>query len=375
MNVGRVIALFLYCFGVFVVPMAIILPLVFIFMPNPYVIQTDLLAVENGVFKTPQLIFGEGAKLAEVARSPIPGALAAEGATYEDGAWASVSVFATPEAGRTALDVVLDRIPRNATTQTPGTVTFTRSDNGRRGLLTTIGPYLFLVDDPTEDDPRSRLELLPVVAENPEKNFVTVILFDYWQWSLAALIAYILVQFLIFPRLGSWATRVGPDAGVVAIDGQALRRRLLDINNLNVPFEVKPGKRDDELIVEWRHTDDRWVGLMSVGGVKILARIRLRIDDDRSCLVRSQDATSTVQWSVGVADPASFRWRGSKGIVFKQYDRGRAYGLVFKNGKLVLDDAYNYRFDLDEMKNPIVAIIIGSGWAYNPVVTFNRVFN
>ena len=375
MNVGRVVLLFVYCFGAFIVPMAIILPLGFIFKPDPYLVRTEYLVADGGAFKTPDRIFGADAAIDDVALGLGEAPLAAAGARMKDGGWAAVAAFPSAERARDALDTLLQRIPRTSTTTTLNGVTYSRADSKRRGLLTVVGSHLFLVEGAPGSDPWTRLAMLPAITENPERNLVTVLLFDHWEWSLAALIAYILVQFGIFPRLGSWAARVEPEPGTVAVDGRTLRNRLLAINEMHAPFEIRQGRRDGDLTVEWRHTDTHWVSLMSAGGVSVLARIHLRIDSDRTCRVRAQDYVRSVQWNAGAGPTASHNWRAFKGIALKQFERGRAFGLIYKNGSLVLDDAYDYRFDINEMKNPIVAIITGSGWTYTPVVTFMRVFN
>jgi hypothetical protein len=63
-------------------------------------------------------------------------------------------------------------------------------------------------------------------------------------------------------------------------------------------------------------------------------------------------------------------WSFFRGINFFQYERGVQVGLFFKDGQWT--KAYNYRFNLAEMKNPLIEVIAGSGWTFAPVVTFFR---
>ena len=50
----------------------------------------------------------------------------------------------------------------------------------------------------------------------------------------------------------------------------------------------------------------------------------------------------------------------------------RAFGVMFVDGRLVPTLSHRYRFDLRELKAPVIAAIANSGWAYRPVITFWR---
>jgi len=51
-----------------------------------------------------------------------------------------------------------------------------------------------------------------------------------------------------------------------------------------------------------------------------------------------------------------------------QYERGVQYGVIYKDGKFKVDYAYNYAFNIAEIKNPIIDVITGSDWEFRPVV-------
>jgi hypothetical protein len=149
------------------------------------------------------------------------------------------------------------------------------------------------------------------------------------------------------------------------------------INALAVPFSVLPGKRDDELLVEWKYADAQWIGVMAAGGVKSMARIKLRLDPEAN-RVRAQDTLYSIKWqAAGAAAPAariSASW--FRGIVFHQYDAGFIGGLIIEeDGHPKLGAGYTWRFTLNEMKNPLIETIRASGWDWKPVVSFVRFIN
>jgi len=44
------------------------------------------------------------------------------------------------------------------------------------------------------------------------------------------------------------------------------------------------------------------------------------------------------------------------------------YGAQIKNGKIIFDKLYKYKFITEELKAPIISLITTSGWGYAPRV-------
>jgi hypothetical protein len=379
-NIGKIALLFAYCFGCIIVPVVVGLVVVFAFAPDPYLPQQDLLKVTAGNFVTPEAALGTEARLTPTIGQLLPETLVAEAqavveAEYAGDAQLALAAFAAEKAkaGRASL---LDSIPRKQTSYTPGKVRYTRSDNGRSGLIVVVGNYLIAIEAPEVEPLYRILESLPAVVDNPDPGIMIIFTENYLALFLGLLLFYILIQLLIWPRLGTWASRVMAPADLQRVSATELRDSLLKLNEQDLPFMISEGKKSNELIASWRYTDSRWVSLMSKGGITGLARIRLRLDEKKK-LVRAQDNISSIQWqeAAGGVMSANLRFSAFKGIVFAQYEWGVSYGVVFKNGKLEVDSLYDYSFSMAELKNPLIEIITGSGWDYNPVVTFIRLFN
>jgi len=192
-------------------------------------------------------------------------------------------------------------------------------------------------------------------------------------WTTVALVlAYMVFVGILMFRMASWAGTIKPEPGTEPIDLMEMRARLLAINELDVPFHIVSGKRG-KLVAEWRIADARWAGPMEAGGLKMVHKITLVLDETRK-RVYTRDREWRCSFRAGIGHLSMF---GSFfiGIVFFSYERAAEYGLLFRNGKLVFDSAYDYRFELVEMKKPLVDVIIGSGWAFRPVVVSGRLFN
>ncbi len=179
----------------------------------------------------------------------------------------------------------------------------------------------------------------------------------------------LLYGFFLF-RIGSWAARIFPSASHVPISEELLKKRLFEINQLDLPFHIREGKKG-MLIAEWKIADAKWATILEQGGLKILHQIYLKLDP-QEFKVRVQDREKRISWSHGLG-ATGFSFSFFRGINFFQYERGAALGLFYQEGKWSVSPVYNYRFLLSEMKNPIIEVITHSGWIFSPVVTFFRV--
>jgi hypothetical protein len=141
---------------------------------------------------------------------------------------------------------------------------------------------------------------------------------------------------------------------------------------MDVPFRVVERKRN-KLDVVWHLADAKWVGLMTANKVSRVEIMRLRLSDrDKSC--RAVEISKAIKASAdGTTLQFAFSFSFFRGIVFGQWEYEKQFGLIFKDGGLTFDTAYEYKFSLSELKNPIVNIIVSSGWSFKPVMFFSRI--
>lgn len=332
---------FVLLFAAFVVPMGGTALLV-VFGPHPYVLN------------------GEG-----------PGLEWLKEKSFQDGSLVLVRRYETEsEAARAARDVadaVSDRLTRN-----PHNVArYYRSDRDRHGLVLPVGEYVVHVGAPSAEGVEKRFRALGFVRENPDRNPLSTALDDHFPLTLAGFGGYIAFLGLFMVRGGAWAARVAPDKAAVPVPLSTLRSRLMEINRLNLPFqvtEVRPGR----FVADWRIVDAKWIGVMQAGGLRSAHRVFVDLDETQH-KARVLDRAGMIRWE---ADGVG-RFVGGlsffQGIVFAQFERGRMVGLLYdrKTGWSIRE-GYNYRFDLAEMKRPLIEAVTRSGWTWQPVVTFFR---
>jgi len=184
-------------------------------------------------------------------------------------------------------------------------------------------------------------------------------------------LAYGLAQiFLILLRIGSWATAVEPRCKV-RFPSEELRKRLLSLNDEKLPFGVLQDSKDlNRIVASWKIVDEKWIELFAARGLRMQYELRMKLIEGEG-VVKAQDNFRKLEY-VGGLDEKGIKLgsRSSffRGISLFRYERGLQYGVIYKNGKLKIDYAYNYTFDMAEIKNPVIEIITGSGWEFRPVV-------
>lgn len=188
-----------------------------------------------------------------------------------------------------------------------------------------------------------------------------------WAGVAAAFAVYLLAVVGYFFKGASWASSAEPKPGVQAASASALIARLEAVNGVEVPFRVEKGRREGELEVIWRYADAKWVDLARARGMRRVHRIQLVLDEAER-VVRAADFTASHDWSAGLGG-ADFEWKASMGIVFMDIQGGRVFGLQFdENGRPKPELSYAYRFNLMEMKSPLIQAVTQAGWTWRPVV-------
>lgn len=242
------------------------------------------------------------------------------------------------------------------------------------GRIKRIEEVILHVEAKREENVDEMFKQAGLIISNPKANLLTDIFHKgkHWGYILIVILVYAAIQFPIWNRVGSWATTVHPKPGVLPVSESELRHRLLAINEMNVPFQVTE-RKDGKIDVTWRLADAKWAGLMTLNKVTHIQLIRLRLsEEDKAC--RALDVIKSVHATAdGLRMGFSLSFSFFRGIVFGQWEYEKQYGLIFKDGRLTFDKVYEYKFRHDELKNPIVNIVIQSGWQYKPVLFISRI--
>ncbi|MBX7212171.1 MAG: hypothetical protein K1X78_27940 [Verrucomicrobiaceae bacterium] len=170
-----------------------------------------------------------------------------------------------------------------------------------------------------------------------------------------------------FFKGAGWAGSMPPAAGAAVVGSHELAARLMAVNQLDVPFSVTPGSQPDEFFADWRYADAKWIDLARARGMRRTFRIKLTLDEPCHT-VRATDYFAVYDWSAGRGG-ADLDWKGGTGIVFFQKEQQTVIGLQFdEHGRPKAKPAYTFKFDLNEMKSPVITAVTRAGWTWRPTV-------
>ncbi len=208
--------------------------------------------------------------------------------------------------------------------------------------------------------PAPRPPLLPVL-----QSLGT--LFEPTSVKVSGLLLMMTLYSVIFFKGAAWAGSTAAVAGKAAVSARDLEMRLLSINDLDVPFAITQGATPNEFIADWRYADAKWVDHARAHGLRRTFRIRITLDESART-VRATDYMASFDWSVGRSG-AGMEWKTGTGIVFFQMEKQSIIGLQLdEQGRFKPEVMYTYRFNLSEMKSPLIAAVTQAGWTWRPTI-------
>jgi len=367
----KVFLAFVYFFGSILIVFGLLWLIIWV-APAEFVLDRAALSNHNGRFDHPDRIFSN---LPTKEPFTFPGSVAGLAAKDETvNAW--VLLCKNKKEAQVVFKAYGSHVAKGDKWQSsgPGYLNYRLSDPGLRGQVKLIDEVVVHVQGRDDDTVEKGFQQAGLMVSNPRANILTVIAHtNKYLWHIVVFIlAYTAIQFPIWNRVASWAAAVRPKAGIQPVSEPELRQRLLAINAMDVPFHVveKKGKKLD---VVWRLADAKWVGLMTANKVSRVEIMRLRLSErDKSC--RVVEISKAIKASAdGTTLQFAFSFSFFRGIVFGQWEYEKQFGLIFRDGGLTFDTAYEYKFSLSELKNPIVNIVVSSGWSFKPVMFFSRI--
>jgi len=289
--------------------------------------------------------------------------------TTSDGVSVSAEQYPSDDAARNAMSETSDALETNLASTGPGIFRYRLADTQARGIILRAGSVVVRAEGADAATVERAVSDLPFLGRNPRSadRWLYAIFEKHLAGFFVGLGIYVVLVAIAMFRGGAWAARISPATGVPPVAAEELRRRLRAVNELELPLHVRDGKRGC-LVAEWKLVDARWTGLLEKGGLSIAHWVKLKLDGERH-IVRAIDFSRKVSWSAGVPH-ASFSFSFFRGITFAEVESGSSVGLLFRDGAWTVDRAYQYAYDLNELKAPIVAAVVTSGWTYQPVAFF-----
>lgn len=305
-----------------------------------------------------------------------PGAAAGVMAPQEEST-IKVLVFETEKKAKEVFKAYAEQAARGSgasQSSGPGYHAYRNSEKGVAGRVELVARVILHAEAKDSDSAEQLIQNSGIMRSNPEANWLTAFFTTekYFPHLIVLIILYAAPQFRIWNRVVSWATRVPAKPGVEPVSEEELRRRLLAINQEDVPFkvvEVKGGKIE----ATWRLADAKWAGIMTLNKVKELRILQLR-PSEKEKVCRALDIGKSVRASAdGLEMGFSLSGYIFRGVILAQWEYEVQYGFTFRDGRIRFEKVYEYKFDYDELKRPIVEVITASGWEYRPVLFISKI--
>jgi hypothetical protein len=191
----------------------------------------------------------------------------------------------------------------------------------------------------------------------------------------AGLIAFGIGIFFALYALGFFNYLGGKKNDPNAVTKAVMEQKILSLNDDSKPYHIIKGDISD-IIAEWRIADANWWGIFNKNHFDKSYHAYLLLDEPRHS-VRCFEELGSVSWSAGTAGftPMVHYNRSSfSGRVLYQKEYAVQYGIKDLNqpqaGKV-----YDYKFDVDEIRKPIIEMVNRNGWEWVPVTARRHVIN
>lgn len=162
-------------------------------------------------------------------------------------------------------------------------------------------------------------------------------------------------------------------SNILPISSQDLINKILGLDDPAKPYNIVRGK-DTDLVAEWKIADAQWYGIFNKSGLNSAYTAFLQVDESRHS-VRCYEELYRITWTAGLQGLIpSINYQknffGGRILYSKQYAKG--YGLKQlappEPGKV-----YDYKFDINEIRGPIILTVEENGWEWVPVTAKRHV--
>ena len=160
------------------------------------------------------------------------------------------------------------------------------------------------------------------------------------------------------------ASQPAPQPGAAPLfnPSQDLYARLMALNRPTAPYRIVDGRSENvDLIAEWKIVDAQWYQIFAKASLTKVFRIFLKFDPPRR-EVRAMDHEYTVSWRAGVPS------LGMQSSFFQGQKSSISFGIgAGFTENLAPGVVYKYKFNTNELKQPIQQVIASCGWSYKGV--------
>ena len=162
-------------------------------------------------------------------------------------------------------------------------------------------------------------------------------------------------------------------SSIPPVTKRELLDRLLALNAPSKPYQIV-GSVESDLIAEWKIVDAEWYGIFNKNGLKQSYQAFLLADETRHA-VRCYEELGTIAWTVGLKGPipvVSYAKSFFRGRILYGKEYAKGYGMK-QLSPPEPGQVYDYEFDVNEIRGPIILTVEQSGWEWVPVTAKRHV--
>ena len=244
------------------------------------------------------------------------------------------------------------------------TYKISRFSDGTVSFAQGLTGFVLQIVTKDQEDLKNYFKKIGMVIENKDihgiqrwlsRNIVTVL--------VIFLLLYSIIWISGIFKGGAWIAAVYPEQGVQAVPAVELEKRLLRINDLEVPFKILR-LESGMYTAEWR-LDKKWNGIVESESIKYLFNLNMKLNDRRKTVSVVENKRKLIREKGILRTKVQFDI--FRGITFKSYEKAATYGLSYIDGQFKIT-GYEYKFKVQEIKNPLIEVVIQSGWKWEPHV-------
>jgi hypothetical protein len=179
------------------------------------------------------------------------------------------------------------------------------------------------------------------------------------------------IYFILY-GLGFFDYLGGKKSNPNAVSKQALVTKLLSLNDASRPYQIVKGE-DTDFVAEWKIVDASWYGIFNQNRLSEAYRARLLLDEARHS-VRCFEELGSVSWTSGtegLRPHISYQRRFFSGRILFKKEYSVGYGIK-DSATLEAGKVYEYKFDINDIRGPIMAAVKESGWEWAPVTVIRN---
>ena len=164
-------------------------------------------------------------------------------------------------------------------------------------------------------------------------------------------------------------------SSIQPISKEELIDKILELNDPSKPYKIIK-EADSNFIAEWKIIDTQWYGIFNKSGLKESYRITLLLDESRHT-VRCYEELGEITWTAGLQGLVpiiSYSKTFFRGRIF--YSKKQAIGYGIKQLRPIeVGKVYDYKFDVNEIRGPIILTVEENGWEWVPVTAKRHVLH